>query len=186
MTNNINQTTGITTTIASAYNKATATYDHIMEPIRFINKYVDSKNDLDRSLENNTISKEEYNEEVHELQTNTFGSDAKKLAIANKFEAVADWKEAHGIDKIQNSIHEVTASIKNAFAKTSFGQKFAEIKEVAAQMSGVQHDETKAAGTKMSTSDKETGLSSRRAAMANELVPGGGSITAEASMQAGN
>lgn len=186
MTNNINQTTGITTTIAAAYSKATAAYNHIMEPIHFINKYVDSKNDLDRSLKNNTISKEEYNEEVHELQTSTFGSDAKKLAIANKFEAVADWKEAHGIDKIQNGIHEVTASIKNAFAKTSFGQKFAGIKEVAAQMSGVQHDETKTVGTKMSTSDKETGLSSRRAAMASELFPGGGSITAEASMQAGN
>lgn len=156
MADNTNQTTetteaeapkagGVTTTIASAYSKATAVYDHIMAPVRAINEYVDSKNDLDHALENGAITEEKYNEEVQTLQTNTFGEDTKRLAIANKFEAVADWKEAHGIDKIEDGVHDITASIKDAFAKTSLGQKFAEIKAMAAEMGDVQHEETEAA-----------------------------------------
>ena len=139
-----NQGAGFKNTLAAAYSKATTAYDHVMAPIREINAYVNEKNELDRQKESGELSEDMYNQNVEALQKETFGEDLKNLSIANKFEAVADWKEAHGIDQIENSIHDMTASIKDAFSKTALGQKFEEIKQLAAEMGGV-HTEVQTA-----------------------------------------
>lgn len=139
-----NQGAGFKNTLAAAYSKATTAYDHVMAPIREINAYVDEKNELDRQKESGELSEDMYNQNVEALQKETFGEDLKNLSIANKFEAVADWKEAHGIGKIEDSFHGMTASIGEAFSKTALGQKFAEIKQLAAEMGGV-HTEVQTA-----------------------------------------
>ena len=139
---------GFKNTLASAYHKATITYDHLMEPIREINEYVDKKNELDAGFEHQGMTEDVYNEKVKELQTEYFGEDQSRLARANKFEAIQDWQDAHGITEIRESISGVTASIKEAFSKTSVGQKFEEIKLAAAEMGNedqIEHKESEAA-----------------------------------------
>lgn len=147
---------GFTNTLASAYHKATTTYDHLMEPIHEINEYVDKKNELDAGFENKAMSEEIYNEKVKELQTEYFGEDESRLALANKFEAMQDWQDAHGITEIRESISGVTASIKEAFSKTSVGQKFEEIKLAAAEMGKedqTEHKESEAASKESTKTD---------------------------------
>lgn len=143
-------------TLASAYHKATTTYNHLMEPIREINEYVDKKNELDSGFEHQAMAEDVYNEKVKELQTEYFGEDESRLALANKFEAIQDWQDAHGITEIRESISGVTASIKEAFSKTSVGQKFEEIKLAAAEMGKedqTEHKESEA--TSKESTDKE-------------------------------
>lgn len=148
---------GFTNTLASAYHKATTTYDNLMKPIHEINEYVDKKNELDAGFENKAMSEEIYNEKVKELQTEYFGEDESRLALANKFEAIQDWQDAHGITEIRESISGVTASIKDAFSKTSVGQKFEEIKLAAAEMGEENQTEHKGseAASKNSTDEEQ-------------------------------
>lgn len=151
---------GFKNTLASAYHKATTTYDHLMEPIREINEYVDKKNELDAGFEHQGMTEDVYNEKVKELQTEYFGEDQSRLALANKFEAIQDWQDAHGITEIRESISGVTASIKEAFSKTSVGQKFEEIKLAAAEMGKedqTEHKESEAA-SKESTDKEQDGF----------------------------
>ena len=142
------QASGVKNTLASAYGKATSAYDHLMSPIRQINDYVDKKNELDREYaemsQEGAMTEEEYNTRVSDLQTACFGEDTNRLAVADKFEAIADWKEAHGIDKIEDSVGGMVTSIKEAFAQTTLGRKFAEIKQMAADM-GDTHEDTQQA-----------------------------------------
>ncbi len=120
--------------IASMYASATATYNHMMEPIHQINEYVGKKNEFDAQLADGTLTQEAFDEQVKSLQTEYFGDDARKLAVANKFEAVVDWSEKYGLDKFGESISGVTASIKDAFSKTTLGQKWEDVKMAAADI----------------------------------------------------
>ena len=145
-----------TNTLASAYHKATTTYNHLMEPIHEINEYVDKKNELDAGFEHQGMTEDVYNEKVKELQTDQFGEDESRLALANKFETIQDWQDAHGITEIRESISGVTASIKEAFYKTSVGQKFEEIKLAAAEMGKedqTEHKESEAASKESTEAD---------------------------------
>lgn len=126
---------GFTNTLAVAYSKATTTYNRLMAPIHELNEYVGKKNEFDAQFANGSLKESEYESSVKSLREDYFGDDINRMNVADKFEAVVDWKDAHGITDIQNSVGGVVTSIKDAFAQTGVGQKFAEIKEMAAEMS---------------------------------------------------
>lgn len=142
----------LTNTLASAYHKASTTYNHLMEPVHQINGYVDKKNELDEKYANDPES-EDYKKAVEDLQSDYFGDDANRIALANKFEAVQDWQDAHGITAIKESIASAGTKLKDMFAETSFGQKYEEIKQLAASMD-TQETETKTAESETEKSDE--------------------------------
>ncbi len=148
-----------TNTLASAYHKASTTYNHLMEPVHQINEYVDKKNELDEKYANDPES-EDYKKAVENLQSDYFGDDANRIALANKFEAVQDWQDAHGITAIKESIASAGTKLKDMFAETSFGQKYEEIKQLAASM------DTPETGTK--TAESETEKSEEMASASEE------------------
>lgn len=139
-----------TNTLATAYHKASTTYNHLMEPIHQINEYVDKKNELDEKYANDPES-EDYKKAVEDLQSDYFGDDVNRIALANKFEAVQDWQDAHGITEIREFIASAGTKLKDMFAKTAFGQKYEEIKQLAANMDA---PETETAESETEKSDE--------------------------------
>ena len=134
--NTNNAQNSFTNALASAYHTATIAYDKLMTPIHEINEYVSEKNNLDKAFAEKTMTEEVYNQNVSDLQTSYFGDDESRKKIADKFEAIQDWQDAHGITEIRQSASNFAGSIKDAFAATSVGKKFEEIKLAAAELGG--------------------------------------------------
>lgn len=193
MADTTNANGGMTQTLASAYHTATTSYNHLMEPIHQINEYVAKKNEYDAQFSSGSLDQSTYDSNVSSLQTEYFGDDAKKLSIANKFEAVQDWEDAHGITNIKESVFAFTGRIKDAFAKTSVGQKFEDIKLAAAEMGdtkegpsdkkSVTHDEAWYKGEdlppQVQEADRQKVIEARNSARADAALSG---ITATTSM----
>lgn len=167
-----------TNILAAAYHKASTTYNHLMEPVHQINEYVDKKNELDEKYANDPES-EDYKKAVEDLQSDYFGDDANRIALANKFEAVQDWQDAHGIMEIRESIASAGTKLKDMFAKTAFGQKYEEIKQLAANMDAPE-TETKTAESETEKSDEsemtastEDAKTEKTSGAAEAMVKGG-------------
>lgn len=177
-----------TNTLATAYHKASTTYNHLMEPIHQINEYVDKKNELDEKYANDPES-EDYKKAVEDLQSDYFGDDVNRIALANKFEAVQDWQDAHGITEIKESIASAGTKLKEMFAETSFGQKYEEIKQLAKNMDTPETD-TKTAESEtekseeMASASEETKTDTEKTSGAAESMVKGGIDRSMAGLQA--
>lgn len=162
--------------LAGAYNTATKACNHIMEPIHQINEYIDSKNAYDEQLAAGTIQQADYDTNVKGLQSNYFGDNKSQLALAEKFEAVKDWGAEHGITDAKSAVAVAAGGIKNAFAQTSFGKTYAEIKQMAADGvqvadSGVTSDANQAT-TDQASSETSADITARRSQQAEEAISG--------------
>lgn len=181
-TDEAKETSALTNTLASAYHKASTTYNHLMEPVHQINEYVDKKNELDEKYANDPES-EDYKKAIEDLQSDYFGDDTSRIALANKFEAVQDWQDAHGITAIKESIASAGTKLKDMFAETSFGQKYEEIKQLAANMDAPE-TETKTAESETEKSEKEAEEKTEKTSSAVKSMIKGGVDRSMAGLQA--
>lgn len=184
----VTEPSGFTNTLASAYHTASTTYSRLMEPVHQINEYVDKKNELDSKYKDN-LESEEYKNAVKDLQSDYFGEDANRLSLANKFEAVQDWQDAHGITEVRESLAEAGGKIKDMFAQTTIGKKFEEIKQLAAGMDAPE-TETKTAESEtkeseeLASASKETDEKTQKTSGAAKTMVKGGIDRSMAGIQA--